>query len=154
MASVFHYRCPHSALEWPQSSNSNEKKTKANTMAPEFVVVVCLWFRQQRSFHWLLSASPFLFVLARSPDAVECASKWEATPLSHAWHHQLPASSLLLEMPLSQHPFLPQGGTDTLEKGPAEWNSPFWLQLGIVTWLIWGLSEMKQDQHSCTQNKA
>lgn len=104
-----------------------EVKTKANTLAPEFVVVVvCLWFRQQRSFHWLLSDSPFLFVLARSPDAIECASKWEATPQSHAWHHQLRASSLLLEMPLSQHPFFLQGNRYSRE-------GPCWVEFPILT---------------------
>lgn len=51
-------------------------------------------------------------------------------------------SSLLLETPLSLTSLSSLGGIDALEKGPAEWNSPFWLQLGVVTWLIWGLSEM------------
>lgn len=94
-------------------------------MPPNLLLFVFSLNSSDASIGFSLIASPFLVLLARSPDAIDYASTWEATPQSYSRNHQLCASSLLLEMPLSLTSLSSLGGTDTLEKGPAEWNSPF-----------------------------
>lgn len=57
--------------------------------------------------------------------AIEYASKQEAALRCYPDTISCDVSSLLLEMPLSLTSLSSWGGTDTLEKGSAEWNSPF-----------------------------
>lgn len=132
---MVNYSCPNSSLYLLQSFNPHCNKGKRKHCSSRILF----------SLLFVSSTNNKYVCIGFSPMALSC-SFWQEAPVQL----NMPAntrpllvaspniischvSSLLLETPLSLTSLFSLGGIDALEKDPAEWNSPFLLQLGIVT---------------------